>query len=343
MRKRFLNIFLEIFLIFLISFFIFVFFNHSSFLIKKISIYFLIVFFLGLIFLLYFIETMINPLKELKKGFKKLSEGKFDFQLKKQWRNKFLKDLISEFNKALINLRKHKKKQEILNRMKSDFVSMTAHQFRRPITEIKWILKMFLDGEFGKLEKKQLEMIKQAFKINESLNILVDDLLNLAKIEDKRSNYQFSSVQIENLIQEVIENLKFSAQKKEIEIIYQRPSEKLPLLKADPQKLKLVIFNLIDNAIRYSYKKNKVIIGIEKEDSFLKVWVKDFGIGIKKLDQPHIFEKFFRSSTAREKEIVGSGLGLYIVKNIINQHKGKVGFSSQENKGSKFWFTLPLK
>lgn len=346
MSKETISVFLKILVIILLSVLLlsstFI-FSRDLALNKKILIYFQMVFYLVLISL-YLAKSFVDPFVEIKRGFKKMIEGNFNFQFYQEKKNKFFEDYISDLNKILIALRQFKEKQDILSKVKSDFVSMAAHQFRRPISEIKWILKMFLDGETGKLDKRQIDLINQAYKDNESMSILIDDLLNLAKIEERVGGYEFGSCDLEGVIGVVINDLNFAAKEKDIELVFEK-SSKIPVIKADTTKIRLVIYNLIDNSIRYSYNKGKIIIRLEldRDSKFIKVSVQDFGIGIPKSEQKYIFEKFFRASNAKEKENVGTGLGLYIVRSIIERHGGQVGLISEVNKGSTFWFTLPME
>lgn len=307
---------------------------------QKIIIYFQIVFYLFSI-ILYITKSFIYPLLEIKNAFKKINSGIFNFQIYQKYKDKFFESFVSDFNKVLLSLKQFKEQQNLLSKVKSDFVSMAAHQFRRPVAEIRWILKMFLDGELGKLEKKQIELLNRVYRNNETINLLIDDLLNLAKIEDG-GGYYFSLQKIEPIIENVISDLEFLAKSKQLELIFEK-SKEIPPIKLDESKIKLVIFNLIDNAIKYSYNQNKILISLNKEDNFIKVSVKDFGIGISKNEQRYIFEKFFRGSNASKIASSGTGLGLYIVRTIIEQHGGEVGLISEENKGSVFWFKLPIR
>lgn len=307
---------------------------------QKFIVYFQIVFYLFSI-ILYIAKSFIYPLLEIKNAFKKINNGVFDFQIYQKYKDKFFESFISDFNKVLLSFKQFKEQQNLLSKIKSDFVSIAAHQFRRPVAEIRWILRMFLDGELGKLEKKQIELLERAYRDNESINFLIDDLLNLAKIEDS-GGYTFSLKSITPIIESVINDLEYSAKNKQLELIFEKPKKEIPPLKLDDSKIRLVIFNLIDNAIKYSYNKNKIIVSLDREDNFIKASVKDFGIGVPKNEQHYIFEKFFRGSNTSKLASSGTGLGLYIVRTIIEQHGGRVGLISEENKGSEFWFTLPI-
>ena len=119
--------------------------------------------------------------------------------------------------------------------------------------------------------------------------------------------------------------------------------DNLPEILADPSQLKLVVENLLDNAIRYVKAKGKVEVKLEKQNKSIYFEVKDNGVGIPKEDQKYIFQRFFRSANVMRHQTEGSGLGLYIAKSIVEKSGGKIGFESQENKGSTFWFTIPIK
>jgi signal transduction histidine kinase len=242
---------------------------------------------------------------------------------------------------SLIILHDISREKEIEN-MKSEFVSTAAHQLRTPLSAIKWTLQMIIDGDLGYLSPEQKTFLMQGYKSNERMINLVNDLLNVARIEEGRFGYQFSLIHLEDLIQATIQDFIHKIQEKKINFQYLRPSNPLPKVNVDPAKMRLVIGNLIDNAIKYTPKNKQVTISIKYDKLNLEVSIKDSGIGIPADQQKRLFSKFFRSENAVRAQTEGSGLGLFIVKNIIEKHKGAIWFESAENKGSNFCFTLPV-
>ena len=165
--------------------------------------------------------------------------------------------------------------------------------------------------------------------------------------------YDFVRGDLEALIESVIFDFEGEAHEKAVELIHLKAKEKIPEFKFDQDKVRVVLQNLIDNAIRYAWKdgeavpkedrrENRIVIRYFPEGQNVRVEVEDNGVGIPAHDQKYIFQKFFRSSNAVRRQTEGSGLGLFIVKSLLEKTGGGIGFHSTEDKGSTFWFTLPL-
>jgi signal transduction histidine kinase len=234
-------------------------------------------------------------------------------------------------------------REKMVERMKTEFVSLAAHQLRTPLSAIKWTLKMMLDGDMGKISKEQKELLQKSYDSNERMIDLINDLLNVSRIEEGRYVYDPKFICLEDLLEPVIESYEREAKKKGIKIELKKPEKKTPKIKMDGEKIQLSITNLIDNAVRYTSKGGVVAISLKKERGCVNFTVKDSGIGIPKDQQGRLFTKFFRAANAIRKETDGSGLGLFICKNIVEAHGGKVWFESEEGKGSIFHLSLPIK
>lgn len=232
-------------------------------------------------------------------------------------------------------------REKLIERMKSEFVSITAHQLRTPLSAIKWVLKMILEGDEGPLSLGQKKLLEQGYESNERMIALINDLLNLTRLEEGRFLYKFSSVSLIDLISQAVINFLPMTKKSGVELIFEQPKEKVPNIEVDVEKLQLVFQNLLDNAIRYTPAGGKVTISIRPDKLYIEVAVKDTGIGIPKDKQSRIFDKFFRADNAVKLQTEGSGLGLFIAKNIIEKHGGSVWFESEESKGSAFYFRIP--
>lgn len=227
------------------------------------------------------------------------------------------------------------------NRMKSEFVSVVSHQLRSPLSNLKWVIGLLLSGRIDKVSGKQLEYFKILKENSNRMEELVSDLLIVSRIEQGKLLTKMEGVSLGDMIEDHLRRLDIFIKASNVEMVFSA-EKNLPKLLADVSQIKLIIENLLDNAIRYSKEKGKVKISLKKEGRCLRFEIKDEGVGIPLEDQKYIFQKFFRSSNALRHKTEGSGLGLYIVKSIIDKMEGKINFSSQEGKGSTFWFTLPI-
>ena len=234
-------------------------------------------------------------------------------------------------------------KEKEIERLKTEFVSIAAHQLRTPLSAVKWILRLLLDGDVGKLSKEQINFLEKGYQSNERMIILINDLLNVAHIEEGRFIYKPSFFSFEDIAQKSIDGLKESIKKREIELVFNKPKNGLSKkIKVDGKKIGLVIQNLLDNAIRFTNPGGKVTISIGYDKINAKVTVEDTGVGIPDKQRSRIFSKFFRADNVVKMETEGTGLGLFICKNIISAHGGKIGFNSKEGEGTAFYFTVPL-
>jgi len=233
-------------------------------------------------------------------------------------------------------------REKAIEEMKSQFVSVAAHQLRTPLSIIKWSLGMLLAGDVGELTEEQKEFLQKTYQTNERMIKLVNDLLNVARIEEGRFVYQPKAVEFDQVVKQVFESLKELAQKKNLKFqLVIKKSKKPKVVKVDIEKITLVIKNLLENAIRYTPPGGEVTVRIERQDKEILFSVQDTGVGIPKDQQKRVFTRFFRGANVIKMETEGTGLGLFISKNIVEAHGGKIWFKSKENKGSTFFFTLP--
>ncbi len=228
------------------------------------------------------------------------------------------------------------------NRMKSEFVSVVSHQLRSPLSNLKWVTDLLMSGRLSSVSEKQLEYFKILKENSNRMVELVADLLIVSKIEQQELPLRKEKIAIKDLVERIIKEIEIFAKASNVRIEFK--SEKiLPPILADLDRLKLVIDNLLDNAIRYNRGKEKIEVNLKKKNNNVYLGIKDRGVGIPKEDQKYIFQKFFRSENVIKHQTEGSGLGLYIAKSIIEKLGGKMGFQSQEGIGSTFWFTLPVR
>jgi len=227
------------------------------------------------------------------------------------------------------------------DRMKSEIISVVAHQLRTPLSGIKWTLKMLLDGDSGKVSKEQHDLLSKGFESNERMVALINDMLAVDRLESGKIKYDFVPTQFESLIEEMIESLKPIAEHKKVRIAFLAPKRPLPKIKLDPEKMRDVLQNVMDNAVKYTKQGGLVTVGVSEEGGGLHFWVEDDGIGIPDEAKNKIFARFFRARNAIATETDGSGLGLFIAQSVVRRHGGKIWFESVEGKGTTFHVTLP--
>ncbi|MEM4648258.1 MAG: ATP-binding protein, partial [Candidatus Pacearchaeota archaeon] len=224
--------------------------------------------------------------------------------------------------------------------LKNDFISAAAHQTRTPLTAISWAFETLIN--LNKDESLN-EIIFNGFEATQRALKIINDLLNVSKIEEGKFGYNFKELELNDYLKNIL--VLFDELKKEYNVeIYFNPSSEQINVKIDPDKFGLAFSNFIDNAIRYNVENGKVEIFVEKlkEKPFVRILIKDTGIGIPEENLKFITQKFYRASNASTKEPNGSGLGLYISKNIIKQHGGDFFIESVLNRGTKVSIYLPL-
>ncbi|MCG2686806.1 GAF domain-containing sensor histidine kinase, partial [Candidatus Parcubacteria bacterium] len=255
---------------------------------------------------------------------------------------RFSEKLKQEVKIATQDLRKANQKLKILDKAKTEFISITSHQLRTPLTGIKGYLSMFLEGDFGALKTQQKKIITDVFNNSNRLVRLINVFLNVSRIESGRLKIEKKKFDLTELINEIIRELKIEAEKKNLKLEFINFKNKLKI-SADRDKIADVILNLVDNAIKYTEKGN-VIVSAELKNNNIKVSIKDSGIGINPEEAKILFNKFIRGRKIAEINTSGSGLGLFIAKKIIELHNGKIWVESKgQGKGSEFIFEIPVK
>lgn len=221
---------------------------------------------------------------------------------------------------------------------RNEFMGNVAHELRTPIFAIQLSLETLLDGAVSD-EKVNMDFLDRAFNQTKRLKSLVDDLISISKFETglKMSKRYFG---ISNTITKTIDELKALAENKRVSLEFDPSIANGVTVFGDEERIKQVLVNLIDNAIKYTSIEGFVKISLEVKEKEVSVNVQDNGIGIPQKDQPRIFERFYRVDKARSRDAGGSGLGLSIVKHILEAHSSSIKVESEENKGTKFAFNL---
>jgi PAS domain S-box-containing protein len=228
-----------------------------------------------------------------------------------------------------------------IDKAKSEFVSLSSHQLRTPLTAISWYTEMLVNGDLGQVSTSQKEYLEKIYDSVRRMVEMINNFLNVSRIELGTFKYEPEPVNIVELIQDVVDEQKPKILTQKLTII-EKFDNNIPIIETDPQLLHMVFQNLLSNAVKYTPSGGKVKLTISidtKKDVLVKVTDTGFGIPDNQKDQ--IFNKLFRADNVRSKEIDGTGLGLYIVKSIIENSGGRVWFESKENKGSTFYVSVP--
>lgn len=263
----------------------------------------------------------------------------------------FIRSVISEARKNFILIDQKKQLEEdteklkALDKLKDDFLKMATHELNTPVTVIQGKMSMIFDENLGNFDPNHKEFLSPVFKNSSRLIELIREILDTLKIDQGEMAITLLETDLVEVITKIIDKMKQEAVKKNVEIIFDSPKEEIPHLNIDALKIQNVIFNFLSNAVKFSPQDGKVVVDLNIIDGYLVMSVADSGVGISVEDQRHIFEKFYqakRFDVDAPQEQQGTGLGLYISKKFIEMHKGKMWFKSEEGKGSKFFFALPI-
>lgn len=229
------------------------------------------------------------------------------------------------------------KLQEI-SALKDEFVSVASHELRAPMTTIKGYISMILEGDAGQITDKTKEYLKDAYESNDRMIRLVNNMLNVSRIESGKLVISLEDIQIEKAIEDVVKSFQFEAESHGLELKYEKPSEALPKVRVDPDRIREVISNIVGNAINFTPHGHIHVKSYEKDDMVV-IAVEDTGVGISPAQQKQLFKKF--SQVEVGVPLKGSGLGLYICKMLLNEFSGKIWLKSKVGTGTTFFFSLP--
>lgn len=233
-------------------------------------------------------------------------------------------------------------REQEIDRAKTEFVSLASHQLRTPLTAMRWYVELVLKGRMGGLTNEQQRALEEIYDVNLRLIDLVGALLSVARIEMGALTMTPEPSDIVQLARDVAFELKPTIAEKDITFT-EKYDDDIPSMQLDPDLTRIIFQNILTNAVKYTPPGGSVGLIIEKKKRSVLITVKDTGYGIPKRQQRHMFTKLFRADNARQQDTDGTGLGLYIVKSIVTNAKGKIWFDSEENVGTTFYVQLPFK
>ena len=257
-------------------------------------------------------------------------------------RRQEIEKLSEQIKIANIRLESALKALEKLDKAKTEFLSIASHQLRTPLTAIKGYLSMIQEGIYGRFSEEFNEILNKIYLSNTRLIDLVNSLLDISRIEMGRMEFKFEEIQIGKIIESIIEELSIQAKEKNLYLKFEKPRRPLPKIKADESKIRQVILNLIDNAIRYT-EKGGVTIKVKNLISSIQISVRDTGIGLTPKEVESLFGMYARGK-GMSIFPEGAGLGLYVARKLLEAHLGRIwAESAGKNKGSTFYVDLPVR
>lgn len=240
-------------------------------------------------------------------------------------------------------LKKAYEELKVLDRAKTEFISIASHQLRTPLGVMRGYLSMLIKGDFGSLKPKAKEAVEEVYQASLRLLKLSNDLLNVSQIESGSAVLNYKKVSLKELIEDIVEGAKIEAKNKKI-VLKTKLASKLPMAEIDVDMIRQVLLNIIDNAIKYTEKGSIEIKLSSPSEDIALIEIKDSGMGLGQDDIDNLFHSFFRGQAGKKLHPAGTGLGLYIAQKFIYQHKGRLWVESPgPGKGSSFFIELPFK
>lgn len=232
-------------------------------------------------------------------------------------------------------------KNRRLEKLKTDFVAVAAHQMRTPLTGIKWALNLCLDGSLGSLGEEYSQYLKRALETTNKLIEILNNMLDVDKVESDTIKLRKQPVDMTAIVHTVVSEVELDSNMKKIKIVFDASPDEI-IVDVDVEQTKIAFRNLLDNAIKYTASEGTIHVDIKKNGLLVTVSIADSGIGIPEEEKKEIFQRFYRASNATQQETTGSGLGLYLVKTIIDREGGTIRFESTQNVGTTFYVSFPI-
>ena len=301
--------------------------------------------FLGFVVLIgslafYFSRSVSDPIKQLHNLALDIEQGNLKSRVNINSKDE-LEVVGNNFNRAIESLEKLDDEHKQIEKSKTEFLSITSHELRSPMTPMQAQLQMLLGDYFGKLNKKQRDSLDIVLRNTKRLDRIIQDFLEISRAEAGRLKFKFVKTSLANHVARLKKEMDGFLPEKKIKI--ELKLSRLPMINVDPDRVMQVLRNLINNAKKFSPDNSTITISAQLENNLIKFFVRDEGIGIPLEDQQKIFTPFFQVDNMYQRKSGGTGLGLAICKGIIEAQNGKIWIESKERSGTTFYFTVPLK
>lgn len=278
-------------------------------------------------------KSFADPIHKLAQATADVAKGKFDIKIDVETQDEVGK-LAQSFNTMAASL-------SVLDQAKAEFVSIASHQLRTPISIIGGYVELLQENKSHNLDQEQIESLEAIHRAQGRMAKLIQALLDTSRIEMGVFAVELSPVNIAEIADGLLGELTPQFESKKLKLTKEL-DKNIPNINADPNLVRIIIQNLCTNAIRYTPEKGQIHVAVSRQDQDILIRVKDTGIGIPKDAQPKVFSKLFRADNAVDMVTEGTGLGLYIIKSLIDYSGGKVWFESKEVEGTTFYVKIPL-
>ena len=289
--------------------------------------------------ILWIYRSVSVPLEKLQRAARNIKEGNLDFEIKAE-SNDEIGQLCQDFEEMRLRLKAQAEEKVAFDRENKELISNISHDLKTPITAIKGYVEGIMDGVADTPEKMD-RYIKTIYNKANEMDLLINELTFYSKIDTNRIPYDFAKINVCEYFKDCVEEIGLDLEAKGIGLSYFNYATADTMIIADPEQLRRVINNIIGNSVKYMNKTEKFInIRIKDVGDFIQVEIEDNGRGIAQKDLPYIFDRFYRTDASRNSATGGSGIGLSIVKKIVEDHGGKIWATSKEDSGTTMYFVI---
>lgn len=311
----------------------------QAFLFTTVISIILVMFLTGMLLILWTYGGIIVPVEKLQQAAKNIKEGNLDFELETDGEDE-MSELIRDFEDMRIRLKDNAEEKLRFDRENKELISNISHDLKTPITTIKGYVEGILEGVADTPEKQE-KYLKTIYNKANEMNLLINELTLYSKIDTNRIPYSFAPISVRGYFDDCAEELAMELEGKGVEFTYSNNANKEEKIIADPEQLKRVVNNIVSNSLKYTGNKPGVIhLRVKDVGDFIQVELEDNGKGIAAKDLPNVFDRFYRTDASRNSSKGGSGIGLSIVKKIVEDHGGKIWATSKEGIGTIMYFVI---